>query len=196
MVPREGHGWLTGRITQPSNSRSRNKNGDSEKEVLHMKRNLILIAASIFLITVLVLITHNWFPKTIEHKYFLLQMKGEAQNWRVEDYQVAITPNFSAAGSAKVYYLGDLGRINNEIQVEFYNDFFASQIVGAYSTGIGAIGDNGYFETGGGGLSDNAQNITLQEIGRTYAVITWNDKGNQQHSEIIQLEIDNRFVPK
>ncbi len=49
---------------------------------------------------------------------------------------------------------------------------------------------------GVGGLSDNVQNKTIQEIGRTNTVIAWNDKGNQQHSEIIQLEIDNRFAPE
>ena len=36
--------------------------------------------------------------------------------------------------------------------------------------------------------------MTLNDIGNTYAKITWNDKSNQQHSEIIQLEIDNRFA--
>ncbi|MCR2807154.1 hypothetical protein [Paenibacillus soyae] len=137
-----------------------------------MRKNLIFILASLSFITVLILITHHLFPKTIEHKYFLLQMKGETQSWRVEDYQIAISPTFSAAGSAKVYYLGDLSQIDNEIQIEFYNDFFGPQKGEAYLRGTGSIGNKGYYETGGGGLTDEAHSLTLNQIGKTYAVIT------------------------
>ncbi|WP_143561054.1 hypothetical protein [Sporosarcina sp. P3] len=127
-----------------------------------------------------------------EHHY--LKLSGESSHWKLNDYEIEITPKIMSSGNGKLYFKPT----DNNYVTEYY-DFGMRAIINNEETTLqkqvvsGPEDFKGGINTGsveGPAFFTKTRNpIMLEDVNEIYAVIKWEDNDGKMQEETISLYV-------
>ncbi|WP_432406584.1 hypothetical protein [Wukongibacter sp. M2B1] len=133
-----------------------------------------------------------------ENKHiYVLTLKGESENWKIDNYQIVynLSKGVGKSGFADVYFLENIDKIDkSSVKIFVYDYFKNGKEPHKSSTPPSYDEEKGFFMMGAG-KDYPPKNLTIKDIEEnTYMVIEWKTKNGNNYKEKIDLGTNLNLV--
>lgn len=151
-------------------------------------RSLLLFT---FLVLIVALIIFKFPPKEVTKNSHYFRLMGESQSWKLEEYQVKMTPKTLESGNGKLTYKSDPeGFATHFFEFNVYAIVNNQDKIIQHKSVTGPASYGKEITTGsikGPILTQNEKPIKARDLRKIYAVIKWGNNKDKIQKERILL---------